>query len=600
MTAGFADLQFLRPAWLLALLLLPLLAWAWQRRAQRRSVWRSAVDAHLLPHLLERRGARTAASFEGHAVLAGLALAILALAGPSWRGIPQPLQGGGRALVIALDLSSAVQANDLQPSRLVQARARIDALLRAHAGDVALVAYADDAFVVSPLTADAANVAVFLDALGPDVMPVDGQRPERAIELAGELLAQAGHSRGDILLLAPDAGQAAVRAAARAAAAGHRVSVLAMGTTAGAGYRDRGGGISRSALDPAALAALAAAGGGRVHDWSQPPQALVAALGGGVDTGREAGAASASATGMIREDGGYWLLPPAMFLLLFAFRRGGVLAALVLCLCLPLPFPQARAAEAQAPAASAWRRADQAAHARSVEAEQAYREGDFAAAARGFAGLPGADAAYNRGNALARAGRYEEAIAAYDEALRQAADMPDAVANRAAVEAAMRRQPPPPGGGRGGDRPPDGGEDGQGAASEGGERGDDGRAPPDDEAGRTPEGDEPAPLEPPEGEGEAGEPPASTDADAEAEARQRAADEAQREAMQRALEDGASSREGEDAGDPRSDAERREDTAAEEREQANAAWLRRVPDDPGALLRARFRNEHLRRRAGER
>src|SRR5690606_37385799 len=120
-----------------------------------------------------------------------------------------------------------------------------------------------------------------------------------------------------------------------------------------------------------------------------------------------------------------------------------------------------------------------------VEAEQAYREGDFAAAARGFAGLPGADAAYNRGNALARAGRYEEAIAAYDEALRQAADMPDAVANRAAVEAAMRRQPPPPGGGRGGDRPPDGGEDGQGAGSEGGERGDDGRAPPDDEAGPT-------------------------------------------------------------------------------------------------------------------
>ena len=70
--------------------------------------------------------------------------------------------------------------------------------------------------------------------------------------------------------------------------------------------------------------------------------------------------------------------------------------------------------------------------------------------------------------------------------------------------------------------------------------------------------------------------------------------------MQRALEDGASSREGENAGDPRSAAERREDTAAEEREQANAAWLRRVPDDPGALLRARFRNEHLRRRAGER
>src|SRR5690606_24627844 len=57
--------------------------------------------------------------------------------------------------------------------------------------------------------------------------------------------------------------------------------------------------------------------------------------------------------------------------------------------------------------------------------------------------LPGADAAYNRGNALAKAGRYEEAIAAYDEALGRQPGMDDAIANRALVEAAMRRQPPP-------------------------------------------------------------------------------------------------------------------------------------------------------------
>ncbi|GGJ98970.1 VWA domain-containing protein [Luteimonas terricola] len=596
MTLPFTELQFLRPAWLAALLLLPLLAWAWRQRAHRRSAWRAAVDPHLLPRLLASRGTGRGAAVAGPAVLVGLAVAVLALAGPSWRSVPQPLQSGGGALVIALDLSSATLANDLPPSRLVQARAKLDGLLRAHAGEVALVAYADDAFVVSPVTADAANVAVFLDALAPDLMPVDGRRSGRAIDLARELLAGAGHARGDILLLTAEAGQGGMRAAARAAAEGYRVSVLAMGTEAGAGYRGRDGDIHRSALDPAALRALAAAGGGRMHDWNASTAQGLGAAGGG---NALAAPGKGTRAGEVREDGGYWLLPLAMFLLLAAFRRGGVLGALALCLLLPVQ--PSFAAGAQSPQASAWRRADQAAHARSTEAESAYREGDFEAAARGFADLPGADAAYNRGNALARAGRYREALAAYDEALSEAPGMADAAANRAAVEAAMQRQPPPAGGGRGGDSPPDGGQGGD-AGSDDGERGEQGQGEPDEDPGRDPDRDasDAAPPDPDDAGTDNPEPPAADAADAEARARQQAADEAQREAMQRAL-DAGTAREGAGQADDGLEAQAQaESTAAEERERANAAWLRRIPDDPGALLRARFRSEHLRRRAGER
>ena len=67
------------------------------------------------------------------------------------------------------------------------------------------VAWAEDAYTVAPLTADAANVALFLDALAPDVMPVDGHRADRAITHAAGLLRQAGFERGRILLLAADA-----------------------------------------------------------------------------------------------------------------------------------------------------------------------------------------------------------------------------------------------------------------------------------------------------------------------------------------------------------------------------------------------------------
>ena len=91
----------------------------------------------------------------------------------SWRQREQPLWQTRAPLVVALDLSSAILANDLPPSRLLQARAKIAELLKERAGgQVGLVAYADEAYTVAPLTDDAANVALFLDALSPDVVPV--------------------------------------------------------------------------------------------------------------------------------------------------------------------------------------------------------------------------------------------------------------------------------------------------------------------------------------------------------------------------------------------------------------------------------------------
>ena len=181
MATGFAsalsDFHFLRPLWLWALLVLPLLAWSWRSRRRRDSAWRDVVDPHLLAHLLDMRSGRKGMAASLLLALCAVALAVLALAGPTWRKVDQPLLQGQAPLVIALDLSSAVLANDLPPSRLLQARAKIDALLRQRAGgQVGLVAYADDAFTVAPLTDDAANVALFLDALAPDVMPVDGSR----------------------------------------------------------------------------------------------------------------------------------------------------------------------------------------------------------------------------------------------------------------------------------------------------------------------------------------------------------------------------------------------------------------------------------------
>lgn len=610
--SALAALHFLRPHWLWALLALPLLAWAWQARRQRQNAWRASVDAHLLPHLLERGGGARGQAALWLALLA-FALAVLALAGPSWRKGEQPLLQAQAPLVVALDLSSAALAGDLPPSRLLQARAKLATLLKQRSGgQVGLVAFADDAYTVAPLTEDSANVALFLDALAPDIMPVDGSNAARAIEHSVRLLKQAGFERGDILLMTDHADAAARRAAAAALRDGYRVSALGLGTAAGAAYRAPGGAIAHARLDAGSLRTLASAGGGRYAALTADTGDLQALGVLDASTLRDAVAANGGKAAVWRDDG-YWLLLPLLLLALLAFRRGGMSAAVLLCVLLPLPLSQARAADettaaSSPPAGTLWRRADQVQHARMLEGEQAYRKQDFAAAAQAWSGLPGAEAAYNRGNALAKAGRYEEAIEAYDEALQLRPAMADAIANRKAVEAAMKRKPPPSpqkdsrgnqkqsDGGKpkdGKQNPQDSDQSSSGKSQESGS-GQDKQDSPGKQSGQSQPPSSPDQSQAPQS---STQPPKPDDAEA-----QRQADAEQRARMQQALQREQQEAQQAGSGQKTAGAPQDKETPAErEKRQANEAWLRRVPDDPGGLLRAKFRLEYERRQqTGER
>ena len=132
-----AGFRFLRPLWLLGLLAIPLLLWWLRQRRLRHDLWRGAVDAHLLPHLLQG-GLRESGGWRDRwpamAMTLAAILATLALAGPSWRQLPQPLWQDRNPLVIALDLSYASLSNDVPPSRLLQARAKIAHILATRGG----------------------------------------------------------------------------------------------------------------------------------------------------------------------------------------------------------------------------------------------------------------------------------------------------------------------------------------------------------------------------------------------------------------------------------------------------------------------------------
>jgi Ca-activated chloride channel family protein len=527
--ASLQGFHWLRPWWLLALPALAWMAWAWRRR-HAAGAWEAVVDPALREHLLEPVAARRRLAAWWPWLAA--ALAVAALAGPSWRREAQPLWEAKAPLLVAFDLSPAMLATDLPPSRLARARAKLATLLRERrGGEVGLLVYADGAYTVAPLTEDAANVAVFVDALAPDIMPGDAGEADAAgaIDRAARLLRQAGFARGDILLVSGSAMGASVpAAAARAAAGGYRVSVLdAVPPSASGAARAVDAGV------------VAAAGGGRSARLAAGDGDLASL--GVLDASAQGALARDRAGGAAWRDGGYWLLLPLLLLAAFAFRRNGAIA--VLAVCLLLPWRPAGAA-----GIDWWRRADQQAHQRMAEGAQAYRAGDYAAAERAWRGVPGAEAAYDRGNALARQGRYDEAIAAYDEALRAKPGMADAIANRKAVEAAKKRRPP----------------SGKGDRQDTGNKGDRNQDREQDQG--------------------AGKRDAQADA-ARAQAEQAARE---REAARRA-------RAG-DAGRPQ-DGRMQETQAQHEQRLANQARLQRVPDDPGGLLRERLRLEYERRRA---
>ena len=154
-----ADFHWLRPAWLLAIPLVVAVAILLGRRRLGAGSWQQVVDAALIPFVLSRAPGR-GRDLRWWLLAVGGVLAAVALAGPAWERIEQPVFRAEQALVIALDLSRSMDAQDVSPSRLVRARLKIlDILERRRGGQTALVVYSANAFTVTPLTTDGDTVA---------------------------------------------------------------------------------------------------------------------------------------------------------------------------------------------------------------------------------------------------------------------------------------------------------------------------------------------------------------------------------------------------------------------------------------------------------
>jgi Ca-activated chloride channel family protein len=586
-----AEFHFLRPEWLWALPAVIGITIMLARRHLAPGSWQAVVDPALVPYVLST-GQIKGLTYRWWLILIGGILASLALAGPSWNRVEQPVFRSEQAIVIALDLSRSMDAQDLTPSRLTRARLKIlDILEERSSGQTALVVYSSNAFTVTPLTTDADTVAALVNSLSTDIMPSRGSYPLAAINKGRQLLEQAGVALGEVLLIT-DGGSspAAEQAADELNAAGYTLSVLAVGTAdgapiprAGGGFvTDRAGNIAVPRLETAGLRSLAAAGGGRFAEMTADDSDIEYLLSGATGATDSSGSDENLATDQWQEEGP-WLLLLLVPVAALAFRKG-----LVLCLVVFM-LPVAEPAHALS-WKDLWQTSDQQAQKLLEEGSPAdaaalfenpnwravasYRAGDYTGSAAGFAGLDDIDSLYNLGNSMARLGEFETAIDAYEEVLELDPDNEDAAYNLDLVRDMMEQQQDSQDGDQGNQQ--------NSAESGGGAQQSEGQAE-SDQSGEAGEAGDPG------AEGQQGE-SAVRDEEAQNQADLEAMQQELERAAQQAMEQSAEAQEQQGMTEAEAEAMRR----AQEQQQAMEQWLRRIPNDPGGLLRRKFRYQYQR------
>lgn len=228
--------RFADPFWLWALALVPLLValhvWAGSRR--RRALSRFA-DTALVGRLTAAVSA-TARRWKAVLSAAAIGLLALALARPQFGTRVETVRSRGQDIVVAVDLSRSMLAEDVPPNRLERARLATLRLMQGLDGDrIGLVAFAGDAFVQSPLTIDYSAAGMFLAAMHPDLMPVQGTDLGAALRVSLDHLEQGARDARTIVLVTDgeDHEDDFESELERAAAGGVRVHVVGIGSTEG-------------------------------------------------------------------------------------------------------------------------------------------------------------------------------------------------------------------------------------------------------------------------------------------------------------------------------------------------------------------------------
>jgi len=580
--------HFLRPWWFLGLAPVALIVGFYSWHKHHAGNWATIINPELLPFLMQGKAPSDGLSTKSLITTLTLAwiICITSLAGPTWEQLPQPVHRQDSALIIVFDLSPSMLAADLAPSRLVRGRYKlIDILKRRTEGVSGLVVYGGDAHTVSPLTEDSNTIVSLVPVLHPGLLPQYGSNIEDAIQVAVNLATSGGYQQADILLISDGVDPSAISEITSIVKdkGEYRLSILGVGTENGApiplgsgGFvKDtRSGNVIIPKLNISDLRRLASANKGNYQTISNDDRDIDNLL-GAMESLFGDSTQQTDRSFDLWDDQGYLLALLLIPILLLTFRKGAV----VVLLLAPLLF-QSKSVEALE-WQDLWATGDQqgaealeldnAERAKSLfthpqwRGSAAYRAADYETAAEAFFTDETANGLYNSGNALAKSGDFDSAIGAYERALELEPALEDAIFNRDLLEKLKQEQE-------------------QEEQSQEQQDQESSEQQQEQDSEQSDKNGDPSDQQPPEQESEQQDESAIPEEESEEESEkkeQQDSEKKQNESEQQAERQ-------------TSELEMSEEEKQEQRE--IDAMLRRIPDDPGGLLRAKFRYESQQRK----
>lgn len=598
-----SELHFLRAEWFFALIPLAIIVFFLHRIKTRHRGWQNFCDKRLLPFLLTQQNTKQKHGLMWLLVVGGLLL-ITALAGPVWEQRPIPVFKKQSALVLILDLSASMDATDIKPSRLTRARLKLrDILAQRKEGQTALIVFAGEAFTVTPLTDDTQTIAAQVPSLTTTIMPSQGSNSNSALLLAEDLLQQAGQTNGEIILLTDGVNTASLATAQKLTQQGYRLSILAVGTqdagpipqAQGGFVKDASGAIVIPSVNFQLLTQLAALGHGQIQKLSADDTDIENLL---VPLQRLQLSDKSKQT-ELKTDSWYEAGPYLLLLLLplagYAFRKG-IIAGFIIVVMFPLTPDYANAFEWS----QLWRNQNQRAveQLKNNQAQTAatqftdpkwkaaalYKAGEYQQALEIYNKLenPDSESLYNKANTLAKLGNIEQAIKTYDEVLQQASDHKDAKYNRDLLKQQQQQK----------------------QQSQQGDKNSQDQQQQDqnqqsDQQQQSQNQQQQAGQQQPSQQDNNNEQGQQQNQSRQNQAQNQPSQAAEQQQQQQAEKNNAEKKQAEQQAQQDQDNNQAEPESAQrqpqqseqqtEQQQATEQWLRRIPDDPGGLLRRKFR-----------
>lgn len=487
------NFQFIRPQWLWLCLPIIMGYILKLKYGKDQNVWQKIIPQHLYQQMIVSKGIKKSNAFT-HFAMMGLLMATLSVAGPSWEKLPNVVYQTQTGKVILMDMSMSLRATDLSPNRLTRARFKaIDLVNEVKEGETGLVAYSGDAFVVSPLTDDINNLKTLIPVLSPEIMPTQGSSALTGLREAASLLENAGYNQGQIYWITDGLSFDEIKDIRNFILnSNYDLSALLIGTEAGAPITLENGQLLKDFNGKIVVPSIntrymeqAMSGTSAKYQQFATDNSDIQAIKRAIDFEQKQQAeAIENTSGDALKDMGPYLVLLLLPIAAYAFRKGllNVAAIFIFASILFTPNQTAYAqlvspdnstttpditlanpnTNAESVVDKIFKNADQRGKIafdnsdfskanelfedNEWRAANAYKMGDYESAATLYSELLSNEQTntkhnmYNQGNALAKLGKLEEALNAYNQTLERDTEHKQALQNKKIVEELLKQQ----------------------------------------------------------------------------------------------------------------------------------------------------------------